>query len=139
MSKESKRLNQTTTDQKKPKKYGCLKGFLIMILVLLILGGIVYGAAHAMLSRLDREELEDLNVSQEILDLKKGMEVMNIALFGVDSRDDAYTNTRSDAMMVFSFNSKTNQAYLTSVVRDTFAYINEDHGFEKINHAYAYG
>lgn len=139
MSKESKRLNEMTTNQKKPKKYGCLKGFLIIILVLLILGGIAFGAAHAMLSRLDREELDELNVSQEILDLKKGMGVMNIALFGVDSRDDAYTNTRSDAMMVFSFNSKTNQAYLTSVVRDTFAYINEDHGFEKINHAYAYG
>ena len=73
MSKESKRLNQMTTNQKKPKKYGCLKGFLIVILVLLILGGIVYGAAHTMLSRLDREELEELNVSQEILDLKKGM------------------------------------------------------------------
>ena len=36
-----------------------------------------------MLSRLDREELEELNVSQEILDLKKGMGVMNIALFGL--------------------------------------------------------
>ncbi|MDE5977711.1 MAG: LCP family protein, partial [Turicibacter sp.] len=61
------------------------------------------------------------------------------ALFGVDSRDDAYTNTRSDAMMIFSFNNKTNQVYLSSVVRDTYAYINETYGFEKINHAYAYG
>ena len=140
MSKETVNLNQEKVKQKKPKKkYGCLKGVLIFILVLLLLGGAVYGAAHVMLSRINREELEDLNVSQEVLDLKKGMGGMNIALFGVDSRDDAYTNTRSDAMMVFSFNSKTNQAYLTSVVRDTFAYINEDHGFEKINHAYAYG
>ncbi len=140
MSKEVKSPNQENVNPKKrKKKYGCLKGVLIFILVLLILGGCVYGAAHMMLSRLDREELNDLNVSQEVLDLKKGMGVTNIALFGVDSREDEYTNTRSDAMMVFSYNSNTNQAYLTSVVRDTFAYINENHGFEKINHAYAYG
>lgn len=140
MSTESQNPNQESAKQKKPKKkFGCLKGILIFVLVLLVLGGVVYGAAHAMLSRLDRQELTDLDISQEVLDNKKGMGVTNIALFGVDSREDEYTNTRSDAMMVFSFNNKTNQAYLTSVVRDTFAYINEDHGFEKINHAYAYG
>lgn len=42
-------------------------------------------------------------------------------------------------MMVLSFNKKTNKAYITSLVRDTYAYINESHGFEKLTHAYAYG
>lgn len=140
MSKENLELQQEEIQPKKrKKKYGCLKGVLIFILILLIIGGVVYGAAQQMLSGINREELTDLDVSQEILDLKKGMGVTNIALFGVDSREDEYSHTRSDAMMVFSFNNKTNQAYLTSVVRDTFAYIDENHGFEKINHAYAYG
>ncbi len=127
MSKERVEMQQEEKQPKKrKKKYGCLKGFLVLILFLLIIGGVVYGAAHKMLSNVEREELTDLDVSQEILDLKKGMGVTNIALFGVDSREDEYSNTRSDAMMVFSFNNKTNQAYLTSVVRDTFAYIDQN-------------
>ena len=52
MSKETVNLNQEKVKQKKPKKkYGCLKGVLIFILVLLLLGGAVYGAAYVMLSR----------------------------------------------------------------------------------------
>ena len=66
MSKETVNLNQEKVKQKKPKKkYGCLKGVLIFILVLLLLGGAVYGAAHVMLSRINREELEDLNVLEK--------------------------------------------------------------------------
>ena len=61
MSKETINPNQEKVKQKKSKKkYGCLKGVLIFILVLLLLGGAVYGAAHMMLSRINREELEDL-------------------------------------------------------------------------------
>ena len=121
------------------KKYGCLKSFLIMVLVLLILVGAGYVGAHFMLSKLDRQQLNDLTISEEVLSNKKGSGVTNIALCGVDSREDAYENTRSDAMMVLSFNNKTNKAYITSLVRDTYAYINEQHGFEKLTHAYAYG
>lgn len=121
------------------KKYGCLKSFLTIVLVLLILVGVGYAGAHFMLSKVDREQLSDLTISEEVLSNKKGSGVTNIALFGVDSREGIYENTRSDAMMVLSFNKKTNKAYITSLVRDTYAYINESHGFEKLTHAYAYG
>lgn len=121
------------------KKYGCLKSFLVLVLVILILGGGLYAGAHYMLSKIDREQLSDLTISQEVLDNKKGSGVTNIAIFGVDSRSDSYENTRSDAMMVLSFNTKANKAHLTSLVRDTYAYIDEKHGFEKLTHAYAYG
>lgn len=127
------------TKEGRTKKYGCLKSFLVFVLVILILGGGVYAGAHYMLSKIDREQLNDLTISQEVLDLKKGSGVTNIAIFGVDSRSDSYENTRSDAMMVLSFNTKANKAYLTSLVRDTYAYIDETHGFEKLTHAYAYG
>ena len=54
------------------KKYGCLKSFLIMVLVLLILVGAGYVGAHFMLSKLDRQQLNDLTISEEVLSNKKG-------------------------------------------------------------------
>ena len=62
----------------------------------------------------------------------------NIALFGVDSTDNSYSNTRSDCIIIVSINKKTNDVKLTSVYRDTYVNI-EGHGLDKITHAYAYG
>ena len=57
MSKERVEMQQEEKQPKKrKKKYGCLKGFLVLILFLLIIGGVVYGAAHKMLSNVIPEK-----------------------------------------------------------------------------------
>ncbi|HAX74238.1 MAG TPA: LytR family transcriptional regulator [Firmicutes bacterium] len=114
--------------------------FIIIVTVIVVLiGGVaVYG--YTSLNRnIEREEIGDIGISQDVLEYKQGHDVINIALFGVDSREGTYDYTRSDAMLVFSFNRKTNEAFITSIVRDTYVFIDEAHGYEKINHAYAYG
>ncbi|WP_343209746.1 LCP family protein [Anaerolentibacter hominis] len=64
----------------------------------------------------------------------------NIALFGVDSRENELKqNTRSDTIMVASINKKTKEVKLVSIYRDTYVYIDNEHGYNKINHAYSYG
>lgn len=65
------------------------------------------------------------------LSLKK-----NIIVMGVDERSDDVG--RSDTLFVVMFDSKTKAASLLSVPRDTRVRI-EGHGWDKINHAYAYG
>lgn len=68
----------------------------------------------------------------------EGTGVENIALFGVDCRTADYKGCRSDVMMVLSYDMKNNNVTVTSLVRDTYVEI-EDHGFDKLNHAYAFG
>ena len=74
--------------------------------------------------------LDNLNPADR-LSLKK-----NIIVMGVDERSDDVG--RSDTLFVVMFDSKTKAASLLSVPRDTRVRI-EGHGWDKINHAYAYG
>ena len=77
--------------------------------------------------------------------------VKNIVLIGVDNRhfeNILYNPGNSDAIILVSFNSKTHKVYLTSIMRDTAAYIQYSDalkaknsrlkdGYDKINRANA--
>lgn len=63
--------------------------------------------------------------------------ITNIALFGVDTRDTDI-GTRSDSMMVLTIDNTRHKIKLTSLMRDSRVEI-EDHGQDKLCHAYAYG
>ncbi len=79
--------------------------------------------------------------------------VKNIVLIGVDNRhfeNILYNPGNSDAIILVSFNSKTHKVYLTSIMRDTAAYIQYSDalkaknsrlkdGYDKINRANAVG
>ena len=67
------------------------------------------------------------------LSLKK-----NIIVLGVDERAEEHDVGRSDTLFVVMFDTKNKAASLLSVPRDTRVRI-KGHGWEKINHAYAYG
>ena len=63
----------------------------------------------------------------------------NIALFGVDARDEQLTkNTRSDTIMIASINNATGDIKLCSVYRDTYLNLSND-TYTKCNAAYAQG
>lgn len=128
---------------KEKKRFKWLKWVLIILLALLIgIGGvIVYGTNYirTLENEIYEEPEQEIYIPEEVSEEKEPFGVMNIALFGVDSRKDGYTNTRTDAMMVLSYNSDNETAYVTSIVRDTYAFIDQKHGYDKINHAYAYG
>lgn len=68
---------------------------------------------------------------QDRLNLKK-----NIVVLGVDERSDDVG--RSDTLFVVMFDSSNKSASLLSVPRDTRVRI-DGYGWDKINHAYAYG
>lgn len=68
-------------------------------------------------------------------------EVINIALFGVDTRNLNTFKGNSDSIMVLSVNTKTKKVKIISVMRDTLVPI-ERNGkitYTKINAAYSYG
>lgn len=78
----------------------------------------------------------------------------NIALFGLDSRNDNLTSNdtadygdkRSDCIMIISINRETGDVKLLSVYRDTYLqmrkrnfYETEEYTYSKATHAYSYG
>lgn len=66
-------------------------------------------------------------------------EIVNIALFGIDSRSVTNSsNSRSDSIIIASIDKKHNKIKLTSIMRDTYVNISGK-GYDKINHAYAFG
>ena len=62
----------------------------------------------------------------------------NIIVLGVDERAEEHDVGRSDTLFVVMFDTKNKSASLLSVPRDTRVRI-KGHGWDKINHAYAYG
>jgi LCP family protein required for cell wall assembly len=58
-------------------------------------------------------------------------------LIGADSRPD--DPGRSDTLIVGAYDKKQQRLAMLSIPRDTYTYINKEHGYDKINHAFAYG
>ena len=133
----SKRENGT---KKKGKK---LKAFGIAVLVLLIILAIIVGGTFwfisSKLGKIQQVDLneDDLSVSSEAAENLSNFR--NIAIFGIDSREDTYSKgNRSDCIIIASINNTTKEVKLISVYRDTYVQI-EGHGLDKITHAYSYG
>ena len=109
------------------------KTLAITLAVCIALMGCGYGAFLYMVGGLNRSDINEENLSAN-----EGIDgVINIALYGVDSRNSDYQG-RSDAIMICSVNGKTGKIKLVSVARDTYVSVPGYYN-TKINHAYAYG
>lgn len=123
-------------------KGGFLKALGIFFIIILVLLGLTLGAGYAFLS----DKLSSMNyveTDKGDFEINEGVDkalkdYRTIALFGLDSRDSSFENSRSDCIILVSINKRTNDVKLTSVYRDTYVDI-EGHGLDKITHAYAYG
>ena len=137
--------NSKNTKEKKPKskKRKVLKVILIIVIVLVVIIAAIAAAGftyvYSLLGKMDQEEI-DLNaisiddaVADELSDYR------NIALFGIDSREDDYgRGNRSDCIIIASINKKTNEVKLVSVYRDTYLLLT-GRNLDKVTHAYSYG
>lgn len=119
---------------KNPRKMKRKKGkrFLWIVLILILLAGPWYYMMGGLNSGSLPRDDDSLGITS---DSKFG--VINIAFFGVDTRDDSDTG-RSDAMMIMSIDVLHGDMKLISLLRDSKVPI-EGHGETKLNHAYAYG
>ena len=68
---------------------------------------------------------------------KKDPNIENILVMGTDSRDVTRERGRSDAMIVVSYNKKTGEIKMISVLRDSLVPI-EGRGWNRINAAYSF-
>ncbi len=116
------------------------------VFVLAVLGVILYAVTRV-------DEIEKVNISvsinEEVNDYisqlpttedgERGKGYLNIALFGVDSRQGALSaNTRTDTIIIASINQDTGEVKLVSVYRDTYLNVGND-SYNKCNSAYMRG
>ncbi len=115
-----------------------------LVLIIAILAGIVYSKFSKInIEKLNEEDLDvNTDLYEEVSDKLSKNEfdnVVNIALFGSDSRDvNNALAGRSDCIMIASLNQNTKRVTLVSIPRDTYVNV-PGYGKTKINHAYAYG
>ena len=128
------------------KKTSALKVIGIILLVLLILivivAGIGLGFVYSKLGKMNVEEIDETAIGiNEVMKVKLS-KYRNIALFGIDSREDDYgLGNRSDCIIIASLNQETKDIRLISVYRDTYMQV-ESNGkkiLDKVTHAYSYG
>ena len=98
---------------------------------------------RSLLQTVDSVDLENAlesSISQQVRDDREMAGYQNIALFGVDSRDQDLLSgdNRSDTIMICSINKKTGETRLVSVYRDTLLNIGGG-DYRKCNAAYAFG
>lgn len=106
------------------------------LVALLALCGIFCIVISLFLNSIDRGDVvlshEELSINEEL-----SKHVTNIAVFGVDSRNDDVAG-RSDAMMILSVDGRHKKLKAVSLMRDSLVNI-EGYGKKKLNSAYAIG
>jgi polyisoprenyl-teichoic acid--peptidoglycan teichoic acid transferase len=119
---------------------------LVFPLLLLALSATGYGAylykkaesiANGSYKELDGREKS--NLRDEVVDPSE--DNISILFIGIDDSESRNfgTATRSDALMLATFNKKENSVKLLSIPRDSYVYIPEVGYSTRINHAHAFG
>lgn len=127
--------------RRKGKKITKIIICIIFILILIIASG--FGGIYFYINKtVDKVEKIEINVDNESIGINKETEeqfkeIRNIALLGIDSKDDDLIG-RSDSIMILTLDSVHNKIKLTSIMRDSYVNI-DGYGMDKINHAFAYG
>lgn len=128
-------------ENKKERKGLKIFGIVVLILII-ILVAIISGTVWFLNDKFSKIQTVDLNTEELSISTQAEEnleEYRNIALFGVDSRNNSLEKgNRSDCIIIASLNTKTKEVKLISVYRDTYVQI-EGYGLDKITHAYSYG
>ena len=137
MAKKKRRTKRQLREEKRKRLRRRKRRRIILlfveIIILIVLSVTAYGIFK--LGKLDYNVLNKKNLEV----YKDSGAYTNIALFGLDSRNDELeSGVQSDCIMIASINNKTNDVKLVSVYRDTL--LQQKNGrYNKANAAYNTG
>ena len=129
------------------------KTAIIILIAEVLVACILVLVAYHVFFKVDVTKVGKVNMNEEVIsnsisetaaenEQMKGY--TNIALFGVDTRDEAKNqgaikkNTRTDTIIIASINNENGEVKLCSVYRDTYLNLSNDE-YTKCNAAYAEG
>lgn len=141
---KQKNMSLLRTEMYKQKKKPTTVLLILLPIMILVGGFVAYGGlivqkaydaianANQELERGDKSNLREGDV-QTLTDN------VSVLIVGVDKRkDDEWEATRSDTLLLATFNVADKTVKLASIPRDTFAYLPLADTTTKINHAYTY-
>lgn len=131
-------MNKDKKIKSKKKSKGLTTGKKVLIIIATILIFSLSALGSYLLSMVGKLNNVGLNDSDLGIEKSKNTssKIKNIVLFGIDQTDGDIG--RSDAIIIATVDSLHKKLKLTSISRDSYVNI-EGHGYDKLNHAYAYG
>ena len=143
---ENRRLESSPpANRKKSKKskhnHGFKKFFKTIIMLVIILSITGFAVNAFFLGNVNSDIQGNLNrygISSDAAAMAKQHKIVNVAVFGVDGRDDV-EGDRTDTIMIASADYEHSKIKVTSLMRDTYVYVNDKYGYDKLNAAYAFG
>ena len=143
---ENQEFDNSVSTEETPKKKKDRRWLIVVLAILLCFLIAIGGTVIWVIAYIKGEfkvNYNDITSNPEELGIEEVKEdnIINIALFGIDSMSVNSFNGRSDSMMILSVNTDANTVKLTSVMRDSFVPIVKDGQttYNKINSAYASG
>ena len=124
---------------KNTRRWVFLLFFILLIIaaVLLLQHRPLEESTRAEITRLTEPEVVMAAANKEIEPPKESEKAMNVLLMGIDDRSTGFGG-RTDSIIIETIDFASDSIRLTSILRDTYVDI-PDHGYAKINAAYAYG
>ena len=127
---------------KKNKKKKRKTGLIVLLSVLAVILTVLIVAVTQLAPILDYNYNDIDKTNSELgFDQIINKKVINVALFGVDTRDTESLTGNTDSIMILSINTQTKKIKLISIMRDSLVEIENEgsSSFKKINSAYAIG
>ncbi|MGL4606148.1 MAG: LCP family protein [Eubacteriaceae bacterium] len=131
----NKSKNLKKTKKRRPKVF---KTLLILLLILFVSSFAVNAFFLKNVNQDLKGDYKRYGISDSAATFAKKHSLVNIAIFGVDGRDDV-EGDRTDTIMVASADFDKGKIRVASLMRDSYVYVNKKYGFDKLNAAYAYG
>ena len=125
------------------RKRRVLFGIELFVLLILVGGLFIYAKVNEKMNKLNldnnnSEEASQVEVNEDVIGSKTLKGFTNIALFGVDNREENVKSGQSDTTIIASINNDTKEVKLVSLYRDTYVNIGND-VYTRCNAAYNTG
>lgn len=136
--KSKKKKRRDRDDGGRKKKSGLRKVLLVLLILIIAIAAAGFLFMNSMLTKVG-----DLDIDKSALGIDAAVaadleEYRNIALLGVDAREmDDYDNCRADAIIIMSLDKENGEIRQISVYRDTYMYIDEQYGYNKITNVHS--
>ncbi|AFA47058.1 LCP family protein [Acetobacterium woodii] len=139
---KTKPINVSAVRRKKRGfKNGLIKFLRTIFLIIIFLIATAFAANAFFLGNVTSDlkgNLSQYGINKEAAAFASQHKIVNVAVFGVDGRDDV-EGDRTDTIMIATADYEHSKVKITSLMRDTYVYINDKYKYDKLNAAYAYG